>query len=57
MVFAIVLTGIEAFLPFAKDLGWVEWMPGGVFALVSCFVVMAALFSRIVVQNNLRGDC
>jgi len=55
MAAAVLLTGFEAGLPFLKELGLVEWLPGGIFALSSCLVVMAALWARLVAQHNL-GD-
>lgn len=59
MAAAILLTGFETGLPFLKELGLLEFLPGGAFAFLSCLVVMAALGSRLMVQNNLgenRGD-
>jgi hypothetical protein len=53
MAIAAVLTFIEALMPFLKDYGIANWLPGGVFALLSCFVVMAAFVSRLMAQKNL----
>lgn len=50
---AATFSGAEAALPFAKELGYMEWMPGGVFALVAFFISFAALISRLLAQSNM----
>jgi len=55
MVLAAILSGLEAALPFGHNLGWLDWLPGGLFALLTFAVVAAAFVSRIVAQKNL-GD-
>lgn len=53
MMLAALLSGFEAFLPWAKEVGWFEWLPGGLFALVVLFISFAAMYSRLVVQKNI----
>lgn len=55
MGIAAILSGLEAGLPFAQHLGYAERMPGGVFALLTIFVVAAAFIARLVAQNNLQS--
>lgn len=51
MYLASILTGCEAVLPVIGD-----WVPRGVFALLTFVVVMGALLSRFLVQQELHDD-
>ena len=51
MYAASILTGCEAVLPVISD-----WVPRGVFALLTFVVVMAALLARFMVQQELHDD-
>jgi len=53
---AALFSGFETALPYAKELGWLEWLPGGTFAILAFLVSFGALIARIVVQNNLGGS-
>ena len=51
MYAASILTGCEAVLPLVSDK-----VPQGTFALLTFVVVMAALFTRFLVQQELHDD-
>lgn len=50
---AILLSASEAAIPYAHDLGWFKWMPGGLFPVVVAVVCGGAIGARILVQDNL----
>lgn len=52
IVIAALLSGTEAALPYIHELGLLEFLPGGVFALVTFVVVMAAFISRFIAQGR-----
>lgn len=49
MYMASILTACEAVLPVISD-----WVPRGVFAMLTFVVVMGALFTRFLVQKELH---
>jgi hypothetical protein len=55
MVIAALLSGAEAALPFAHQLGWLDFLPGGTFALLSFIVVAGAFIARFVAQRGING--
>ena len=52
MVLAIVLTGMEAAVPY---LDWLP-IPRGLFALGSALVSAGAIYARFVLQKPISGD-
>lgn len=53
MAVAGITSGLEAALPFLHEAGWLDWLPGGVFALVVFVVSFGAIIARIIVQETL----
>lgn len=56
MALAILLTGMEAGLPYLKEFGLLDFLPGGLFAILTVLVIMAALTARLTAQINLEPD-
>lgn len=53
MLLAALLSGIEAALPILHHFGFLEFLPGGFFALLSFIVVAAAFVARLIAQQGL----
>jgi hypothetical protein len=53
MVLAALLSGTEALLPILHHLGFLESLPGGIFALLSFIVVAAAFAARLIAQRGI----
>jgi hypothetical protein len=55
MVGAAVLSGFEFLLPFAHAVGWLDWMPIGIFAALSFLTIVGAFVARLLAQRNMGG--